>query len=291
MILIASGPNYSDSAWDEIYSNKEVTIEYQYEIGYSSQIDLSKGEAVDSCYFMNYTVQESLQCVIDWDNYNWVTGEYYNDNHIEIIEYYELPLEMSIENCTLDSQNNSFEISFNRSLPEGVEMSSYISGMIRESSQQLDENNSLQINVNITDMYDPYIIISFDGEHRDHVHINFNNNNTEVSSCGFGSPNIGIQVIGEYTLANNTLWFQPRDGDIGDIVVRVDITDVDKMEELEGGGDFVLFEMEICLLPLIFIASIITAFVKKMNALGVGLLCSIPLTSISSFIFSIMMYF
>ena len=82
-------------------------------------------------------------------------------------------------------------------------------------------------------------------------------------------------VIGNYTRANQTIWFKLSQIEAEEISIEVSIYDYEASEEsYQGNQGF--GEMLFCLLPFAYIGGLIAAFVKGNNALGIGLLSAIP---------------
>lgn len=86
-------------------------------------------------------------------------------------------------------------------------------------------------------------------------------------------------VIGNYTRANQTIWFKLSQIEAEEISIEVNIYDYEGSEEYyqnnQGFG-----EMLFCLLPFAYVFGVIAAFVKGNNALGIGLLSAIPAATI-----------
>ena len=83
------------------------------------------------------------------------------------------------------------------------------------------------------------------------------------------------QIIGNYTEANQTLWFKSSQFTAEQIYMEVSYHDYDAEEEYwQNNQDY--GEMLFCLLPFAYIVGVVTAFVRGNNALGIGLLCAIP---------------
>ena len=83
------------------------------------------------------------------------------------------------------------------------------------------------------------------------------------------------QVIGEYTEANQTLWFKSSQFSAEQITIEVTIYELDAAEEYwQSNQD--IGEMAFCILPFAYVIGLIAAFARGNNALGIGLLCAIP---------------
>lgn len=83
------------------------------------------------------------------------------------------------------------------------------------------------------------------------------------------------RVIGNYTKANQTLWFKSSQFTAEEITIEIEVRDREAEEEYyQSNQDF--GEMLFCLLPFVYIVGLIAAFAKGNNALGIGLLCAIP---------------
>lgn len=83
------------------------------------------------------------------------------------------------------------------------------------------------------------------------------------------------RAIGNYTKANQTLWFKSSQFTAEQITVEIEVRDYEAEEEYyQSNQDF--GETLFCLLPFVYIVGLIAAFVKGNNALGIGLLCAIP---------------
>ena len=83
------------------------------------------------------------------------------------------------------------------------------------------------------------------------------------------------RVIGNYTKANQTLWFKSSQFTTEEITIEIEVRDYEAEEEYyQSNQDF--GEMLFCLLPFVYIVGLIAAFAKGNNALGIGLLCAIP---------------
>lgn len=82
-------------------------------------------------------------------------------------------------------------------------------------------------------------------------------------------------VIGEYTEANQTLWFKSSQFSAEQITIDVDFYDYEAAEEYwQNNQDF--GETLFCLLPFVYIVGLVVAFARGNSALGIGLLCAIP---------------
>ena len=82
-------------------------------------------------------------------------------------------------------------------------------------------------------------------------------------------------VIGNYTRANQTIWFKLSQLEAEEISIDVSIYDLEGSEKSYNANQN-FGEMLFCLLPFAYIIGLVTAFVKGNNALGIGLLCAIP---------------
>ncbi|MDB2335092.1 hypothetical protein N9V31_00010 [Candidatus Poseidonia alphae] len=82
-------------------------------------------------------------------------------------------------------------------------------------------------------------------------------------------------IIGNYTLQNQTLWFKPSQSNVERLTVEVQIHDHEGEEKYwQNEQDY--GETVFCLLPFIYIGSVVAAFVRGNKALGIGLLSAIP---------------
>jgi hypothetical protein len=86
------------------------------------------------------------------------------------------------------------------------------------------------------------------------------------------------QVIGEYTGANQTLWFKSSQFSAEQISLDVNFYDYDAEEEywqnVDQNQD--IGEMVFCFLPFAYVVGLVVAFARGNSALGIGLLCAIP---------------
>ena len=82
-------------------------------------------------------------------------------------------------------------------------------------------------------------------------------------------------IIGNYTRANQTLWFKSSQFNAEEINISVQFHDYDAEEEYWQNNQDVGASL-FCILPFAYVIGLIAAFVKGNKALGVGLLCAIP---------------
>ena len=106
--------------------------------------------------------------------------------------------------------------------------------------------------------------------------------NGKVRQTNYTRYDADETVIGEYTLENQTLWFQLDNASAEEHLAFLYITDYEAMEawELENGWgdtDAIASTLFCGFGPIAYIAGLITAFSRGNKALGYGLLCAVPL--------------
>jgi hypothetical protein len=149
--------------------------------------------------------------------------------------------------------------------------------------QSVDRNQSESMNF--------YFPISSDNSHYVDVYFWFQpydamgwENNGKVMEETYYRGDYNEEIIGEYTESNQTVWFKineshsPSSYEVA-IEYYDDAASEAYWDEQDSDGD--MFEtLFFCGGPIMFIVATITAFVKGNKGLGIGLLCSIPLSFI-----------
>jgi hypothetical protein len=149
--------------------------------------------------------------------------------------------------------------------------------------QSVDRNQSESMNF--------YFPISSDNSHYVDVYFWFQpydamgwENNGKVMEETYYRGDYNEEIIGEYTESNQTVWFKineshsPSSNEVTIQYYDEEASDA-YWDEQDSDGD--MFEtLFFCGGPIMFIVATITAFVKGNKGLGIGLLCSIPLSFI-----------
>jgi len=265
--------------WENMYDAQNFVVSPDENGHYSQAYTVPDGYSLESCWVDSPYAQDEreIYCEMDYEE---------SEDRLEIWQEQEfVPTAHNIQ-FDLDGPNGTFSVSF-----EGAN-TSQVANMFGEIYEDNDRRLSTISSNDYTRGNTSYVNQSFTPQNESvyvYLSIQFRNPQESIfiSHCNacegvehqenhsltvFSTAWREGAVIGEYTPGNSTVWFVPN----GTYESPVEFYIESYNEKADEDGQLVgeVIEASFCLMPLIYIGAIITAFVRGNKGLGWGLISS-----------------